>query len=84
MECRSNCGACCISPSITSFIPGMPNGKPAGVKCIHLLENMNCALFNSESRPKVCFDFNAHLETCGSNKEEAILLLTTMEKFTQC
>ncbi|HNV09555.1 MAG TPA: YkgJ family cysteine cluster protein, partial [Dokdonella sp.] len=29
MSCRSGCGACCIAPSISSPIPGMPNGKPA-------------------------------------------------------
>ena len=32
MDCRRNCGACCIAPSITSPIPGMPQGKPAGVR----------------------------------------------------
>ncbi|MGL4778393.1 MAG: YkgJ family cysteine cluster protein, partial [Aeromonas veronii] len=24
MECRSGCAACCIAPSISSAIPGMP------------------------------------------------------------
>ena len=28
--CRPGCGACCIAPSITSPIPGMPDGKPVG------------------------------------------------------
>lgn len=27
MDCRPGCGACCIAPSITSPIPGMPHGK---------------------------------------------------------
>ncbi|WP_429347626.1 hypothetical protein [Paraburkholderia sp. Clong3] len=27
--CRPDCGACCIAPSISSPIPGMPNGKPS-------------------------------------------------------
>ena len=31
MPCRDGCGACCIAPSITSPIPGMPHGKPAGM-----------------------------------------------------
>ncbi len=26
--CRPGCGACCIAPSITTPIPGMPHGKP--------------------------------------------------------
>ncbi|NYZ53719.1 YkgJ family cysteine cluster protein, partial [Escherichia coli] len=29
MECRPGCGACCTAPSISSPIPGMPDGKPA-------------------------------------------------------
>jgi Fe-S-cluster containining protein len=30
MDCRIGCGACCIAPSISSPIPGMPNGKLLG------------------------------------------------------
>ncbi|WP_191603050.1 YkgJ family cysteine cluster protein [Marinomonas algicola] len=82
MECRTNCGACCIAPSITSPIPDMLKGKAAGVRCVHLLDNMNCAIFNSANRPKVCADFKPDLETCGSNRDEAILLLTVMESST--
>ncbi|MCF5019628.1 YkgJ family cysteine cluster protein, partial [Pseudomonas lactis] len=29
MKCREGCGACCIAPSISSPLPGMPQGKPA-------------------------------------------------------
>lgn len=39
MECKSNLGACCIAPSILSFIPWMKNGKPTGIRCINLDEN---------------------------------------------
>ena len=45
MECRPNCGACCIAPSISSPIPGMPHGKPAGIPCVQLLPDMRCAIF---------------------------------------
>jgi len=31
MECRPHCGACCTAPSISSPIPGMPNGKMSGI-----------------------------------------------------
>ena len=31
LACRDGCGACCIAPSISSPIPDMPAGKPAGV-----------------------------------------------------
>lgn len=27
LDCRSGCGACCIAPSISSPIPGMPDGN---------------------------------------------------------
>src|SRR5688572_22135576 len=53
-SCRAHCGACCIAPSITTPIPGMPNGKPAGVRCIHLTSDLRCALFGQPERPRVC------------------------------
>ncbi len=45
MDCRSDCGACCIAPSISSPIPGMPLGKPANTRCVHLDDNMRCGIF---------------------------------------
>ncbi|MBL8300799.1 MAG: YkgJ family cysteine cluster protein, partial [Rhodanobacteraceae bacterium] len=52
--CRTSCGACCIAPSISSPIPGMPRGKPAGVRCIQLTDDNRCAIFHSPERPEVC------------------------------
>ncbi|HPT21629.1 MAG TPA: YkgJ family cysteine cluster protein [Bacteroidales bacterium] len=75
MDCRTNCGACCIAISISSPIPGMPDGKPAGVRCIHLLDDNRCALFNDPTRPKVCSVFIPEPEFCGSNREEALKIL---------
>lgn len=79
MKCRENCGACCIAPSISSPIPGMPIGKPAGVRCIHLLDDMRCAIFESPDRPKVCHDFKAEKLICGSTQEEALHTLYALE-----
>jgi len=45
MNCRQGCGACCIAPSITSPIPGMPEGKPSGIRCIQLTDDNKCRLF---------------------------------------
>src|SRR5687767_14313051 len=45
LACRVGCGACCIAPSISSPIPGMPQGKPAGVRCVQLTEDNRCRLF---------------------------------------
>ena len=79
MECRPDCGACCIAISISSAIPGMPYGKPAGVRCVHLLEDYRCALYGSPLRPKVCTDFEPEPEFCGSSREEAMLILSSLE-----
>ena len=53
----------------------MPDGKPAGVRCIHLLDDFKCALYGDPSRPKVCNDFRAEEEFCGSTREEALLIM---------
>ncbi len=80
MKCRTNCGACCIAPSISSPIPGMPNGKPAGVRCIHLTDDLRCAIFNDPSRPKVCHDFQADPLMCGESREEALEIMRRLEE----
>ncbi|BCX82099.1 conserved hypothetical protein [Methylomarinovum caldicuralii] len=83
MICRPGCGACCIAPSITSPIPGMPDGKPAGVRCIHLGEDDRCRLFGRPERPAVCERFQAEPETCGESRAEALVRLQRLEKLTQ-
>ena len=83
MDCRENCGACCIAVSISSPIPGMPDGKPAGVRCIHLLEDYRCALYGNSLRPKVCSDFQAEEEFCGTSREEAMRILQALEASTE-
>jgi Fe-S-cluster containining protein len=80
MECRRNCGACCIALSISSPIPGMPAGKPAGVRCIHLTEDNKCGLYGTKERPKVCSDFKPEPEFCGNNREEALKILNELCK----
>lgn len=71
MECRTGCGACCIYPSISSAIPGMPLGKPAWVKCIQLTDELTCAIFDHPSRPDVCKGFKADELFCGNSAEDA-------------
>ena len=80
--CRQQCGACCIAPSISSKIPGMPDGKPAGVPCVNLDENMRCKIFNSPERPKVCASLQPCNEMCGNNREDAMKYLTELERIT--
>jgi Fe-S-cluster containining protein len=83
MNCRPNCGACCIAPSITSPIPGMPHGKPAGVVCVQLLPDMRCALFGKPERPAVCASLRPTEDMCGANRDEALVYLKGLELATK-
>lgn len=82
MNCRAGCGACCIAPSISSAIPGMPHGKPAGVRCIQLNTDNFCTIFGQPERPAVCAAFTADAAVCGSDRAEAIHLLGWLEQTT--
>ncbi|RRV07209.1 YkgJ family cysteine cluster protein [Pseudomonas sp. v388] len=82
MDCRSGCGACCIAPSISSPIPGMPEGKPAGVRCLHLGMDYLCGLFGRPERPAVCSQFPAAEDVCGVDRDDAIRLIGWWEKAT--
>lgn len=79
MECRVGCGACCVAPSISSPIPGMPEGKPAGVPCIHLTGDGLCGLFGRPERPSVCERFQATEGLCGHSSAEAFKRLSELE-----
>ncbi|MFN3617399.1 MAG: YkgJ family cysteine cluster protein [Aquabacterium sp.] len=82
MQCRPGCAACCIAPSITSPLPGLPQGKPAGVPCPHLDEQWRCQLFGRPERPAVCASLAPSLEMCGDEREHAIRWLTALESAT--
>ena len=79
MECREGCGACCIAPSIRQPYYGMPAGKPAGVRCVHLDEDLQCELFGDVRRPRVCAEFAAYEAICGVDREEALARLHWLE-----
>lgn len=83
MDCRLGCGACCIAPSISSPIPGMPKGKPAGVRCVQLDEKNLCKLFGLEQRPTVCSAFQAELLFCGTDNQQAMQRITEWELITK-
>ncbi|ABW17868.1 YkgJ family cysteine cluster protein [Alkaliphilus oremlandii] len=82
MECRAGCAACCIAPSISSPIPGMNDGKLAGIRCIQLSTDNRCMIFGSAERPAVCGNLQASQEMCGNNDEEAYAYLEYLEKAT--
>lgn len=82
MNCRPSCAACCIAPSISSPIPGMPSGKPAGVRCVQLDDELRCRIFGSPQRPAVCASLLPSAQMCGANRQEALLWLTQLERAT--
>ena len=83
MNCRPRCAACCIAPSISSPIPGMPNGKPAGVRCVQLDEAMRCRLFGRPERPAVCSGLQPSQEMCGTTATAAWEHLVRLERATR-
>jgi Fe-S-cluster containining protein len=83
MDCRIGCAACCIAPSISSPIPGMPNGKPAGVPCVQLDGEGRCRLFGLPERPQVCVNLRPQPSMCGASREEALATLTVLEAATR-
>ena len=82
MGCRPGCGACCIAPSISSPIPGMPQGKPAGMRCAQLTADVRCSIFGRRERPAVCTSFRASAEHCGTDRDEALRYLAELELLT--
>lgn len=82
MDCRPDCGACCVAPSISTPIPGMPEGKPANTRCIQLSEHNRCLIFGSPLRPVVCGGLQAVYDMCGDNRQQAMTYLINLEAAT--
>ncbi len=82
MACRAGCGACCIAPSINTPLPGMPQGKPAGIACVNLDEDMRCRLFGDPARPAFCASLKPCVTMCGDSRSEAMSILAALEVVT--
>lgn len=80
--CRPGCGACCIAPSIAGPIPGMPDGKPAGVRCVQLDDDLRCRIFGQPERPACCGGLQPSHEMCGTSAAEALAYLGWLERET--
>lgn len=88
MQCRDHCGACCIAPSINSPIPGMPNGNPAGTRCVQLDDENRCMIFDKPERPAFCASLQPSLEMCSGDdlenpREHALIWLSQLEILTK-
>ena len=80
--CRAGCGACCIALSISSPIPGMPDGKPAGVRCIQLTDDNRCGIFGRADRPEVCGRLRPEPAMCGESSAHALGWIAALEAQT--
>ena len=84
MQCRQQCGACCIAPSIVQPYYNMPNGKSAGEMCVNLDQaSWQCTIWGTSHYPQFCADFLAEQIVCGEDREEAIRILTELEATTK-
>jgi hypothetical protein len=81
MDCRK-CGACCIAPSITTAIPNMPSGKPAGARCANLNDGNECTLYGKAERPAFCIGWQPALDVCGRAFKEAVTRIAALEQAT--
>ena len=61
----------------------MPNGKPAGVRCIQLLDDFKCALFGKPERPAFCGSLQPSVEMCGETRQHAMIWLSNLERLTK-
>jgi hypothetical protein len=60
----------------------MPDGKPAGVKCIQLTADNRCGIFGRPDRPLVCLSLKPSEDMCGTTGEDAYRYLEWLEEAT--
>jgi hypothetical protein len=57
----------------------MPHGKPAGVPCVQLDDELRCRLFGKAERPAFCASLRPSMEMCGSDRTQALAFLGQLE-----
>lgn len=60
----------------------MPQGKPAGVRCVQLDASDRCRLFDDPRRPAVCASLQPSPEMCGADRSQAMRFLDRLERLT--
>lgn len=60
----------------------MPHGKPAGVPCVQLGQDLRCRIFGSPDRPAVWAGLQPSHEMCGRDAAGAMAWLTRLEAAT--
>ncbi len=61
----------------------MPGGKPAGVRCVQLGDDLRCRIFGRPERPACCAGLQLSAEMCGASRADALAWLTRLETATQ-
>lgn len=61
----------------------MPQGKPAGVRCVQLTDDNRCQLFGLSERPAFCVSLRPSEEMCGADAAEALQRLYQLEALTR-
>lgn len=60
----------------------MPEGKPAGERCVQLADDHTCRLFGRPERPAFCAGLQPSGEMCGSSRDHALSWLRVLEQDT--
>jgi hypothetical protein len=60
----------------------MPDGKPAGVRCVQLGDDNRCLIFGKPERPAFCAGLQPSADMCGPDREHAMLWLGELERAT--
>ena len=60
----------------------MPDGKPAGVRCIQLADDNRCKIFGRPERPAFCGGLQPSRDMCGDNREHAVRWPAELERAT--
>jgi hypothetical protein len=57
----------------------MPEGKPAGLRCVQLSDDNRCLIFGKPERPAVCVSLRPLAEMCGDSAQAAMIYLSDLE-----
>jgi len=60
----------------------MPHGKPAGISCVQLADDLSCRLFGRPERPAVCVSLRPEPSMCGLDAADARARLRHLELTT--
>ncbi len=61
----------------------MPDGKPAGVRCVQLGDDERCRIFGDTRRPAVCSSLKPSESMCGNSRAQAMHWLGELEAQTR-